>query len=209
MRSNKRILVAILTLLFVFLTACNSATEESIADMDNENTEPTQKINEESPKVDSPNNTDTDNNNDADSSSEEVSTPSESTPTTTEDSSTVSLVSAKDEYLEKLQDTKKELDALEAEGSATYALKKVEDDKWEAWDTLLNEVYGVLQEQLSTEEMDELRAEQRGWIQYRDETALEASSKYKGGTQEHLEYVAVLAVLTEERCFELVEEYMR
>ena len=77
------------------------------------------------------------------------------------------------------------------------------------WDALLNEVYGVLKEQLSTEEMDQLRTEQRNWIKHRDETALKASLKYKGGTQEHLEYVAVLANLTEERCYQLVANYMK
>nr|WP_279401731.1 DUF1311 domain-containing protein [Piscibacillus salipiscarius] len=69
-------------------------------------------------------------------------------------------------------------------------------------------MYGVLENQLAKEEMDLLREEQRLWITTRDETALEASLKYKGGTQEHLEYVAVLANLTEERCYELVEEYL-
>ncbi|MEH7347022.1 lysozyme inhibitor LprI family protein, partial [Bacillus sp. JJ1532] len=73
----------------------------------------------------------------------------------------------------------------------------------------LNEVYGVLKEQLTTEEMNQLRKEQRNWITYRDDTALEASLKYQGGTMEHLEYVAVLANLTEERCYELVEDYMK
>jgi uncharacterized protein YecT (DUF1311 family) len=62
---------------------------------------------------------------------------------------------------------------------------------------------------VSQEEMDQLREEQREWIQYRDNSAAEASEKYKGGTQEHLEYVAVLANLTEERSYELVNDYMR
>lgn len=84
----------------------------------------------------------------------------------------------------------------------------MENDRWEAWDELLNEVYGILKGQLSAEEMDQLRNEQRDWIKYRDDNALQASQKYKGGTQEHLEYVAVLADLTEVRCYELVEDYM-
>ncbi|MCM3086814.1 DUF1311 domain-containing protein [Bhargavaea ginsengi] len=117
-------------------------------------------------------------------------------------------ISNKEEYLQKLSDAKAETDQLKETDSSTYALKKVADDKWEIWDELLNEIYGVLQEQLSQDEMDRLRVEQRDWIKYRDETALEASQKFKGGTQEHLEYVMVLARLTEERCYELVEDYM-
>lgn len=117
--------------------------------------------------------------------------------------------SKKEEYLQKLNNTKKAAEELEASDSSTYALKKVENDRWEIWDELLNEIYGVLKEQLSAQEMDQLRNEQQNWIKYRDDTALEASLKYKGGTQEHLEYVTVLANLSEERCYELVEDNMK
>ncbi|MCM3711132.1 lysozyme inhibitor LprI family protein [Sporosarcina luteola] len=113
------------------------------------------------------------------------------------------------EYLQKLNATKKELEQVEPTDSSTYALKAVENDRWETWDNILNEIYGMLKEQLSPKEMDQLREEQRNWLTYRDESALEASLQYKGGTQEHLEYVAVLANLTEERCYELVENYMK
>ena len=117
--------------------------------------------------------------------------------------------SLKEEYLIKVDNAKAEAEKLEATDSSTYAMKKVENDRWELWDNLLNEIYVVLKEQLSAEEMDQLREEQRNWIKYRDDSALKASLKYKGGTQEHLEYVAVLASLTEKRCYELIETYMK
>lgn len=122
--------------------------------------------------------------------------------------SQVGEISNKEEYLQRLSDTKAEIDQFKETDSSTYALKKVANDKWRIWDELLNEIYGVLQEQLPKDQMDRLREEQRNWIKYRDETALEASLKFKGSTQEHLEYVTVLARLTEERCHELVEGYM-
>jgi uncharacterized protein YecT (DUF1311 family)/outer membrane murein-binding lipoprotein Lpp len=117
--------------------------------------------------------------------------------------------SLKEEYLKKLTIAKKETEELEATDSSTYALKEVENKRWEIWDQLLNAIYGALKVQLSQEEMELLREEQRNWIKSRDERALEASNEYKGGTQEQLEYVAVLANLTEERCNELVEKYMK
>jgi len=117
-------------------------------------------------------------------------------------------MSLKDQYIKKLNDTKKETDAMKPEDTSTYALKNVEGYKYDVWDELLNEDYGILKKQLSAEDMEHLRAEQLDWITYRDNTAKDASLKYKGGTMEHAEYVAVLAKLTEERCFELVEEYM-
>jgi len=119
-----------------------------------------------------------------------------------------SIKSFKEEYLKKINDTKIEAEKLEATDSSTYALKKVEHERWELWDKLLNELYSVLEEQLLQEEMDQLRAEQRNWLKYRDDSALEASQKYKGGTQEQLEYLAVLATLTEQRCYELVGNYI-
>lgn len=119
--------------------------------------------------------------------------------------------SMKDVYQQKLADRSEEVDKIRksySNDSSTYAMKKVEGDRYDLWDALLNEVYGVLKEQLSKEEMNQLRVEQRNWITYRDDTAKEASLNYQGGTQEHLEYVVVLADLTEERCYELVEEFM-
>ncbi|HEY2420446.1 MAG TPA: lysozyme inhibitor LprI family protein [Neobacillus sp.] len=93
----------------------------------------------------------------------------------------------------------------------TFALKKVEGDTYDILDGLLNEIYGVLKEQLPSEEMDQLRKEQREWLTYRDNTAKEASLKYKAGTmeQEQYEYTRVENNLTEERCFDLVEDYMK
>lgn len=117
-------------------------------------------------------------------------------------------VGLKKVYLEKLNEAKNEWDDKEPTDSSTYAQKNLEGEKFDVWDGLLNEVYGVLEEKLSKENMDQLREEQRNWLSYRDETAKEASLKYEGGTQEHLEYTAVLVVLTEERSFELVDNYM-
>lgn|SRR5699024_3292 len=117
-------------------------------------------------------------------------------------------VGLKEDYLQKLNEAKNEWDDKEPTDSSTYAQKNLEGAKFDVWDGLLNEVYGVLEENLTKENMDQLREEQRNWLTYRDETAKEASLKYEGGTQEHLEYTAVLVVLTEERSFELVDDYM-
>src|SRR5690625_2647997 len=67
--------------------------------------------------------------------------------------------SLKEDYLEKLKETKMEADSIEPEDSSTYALKAVEDYRYEIWDDILNEIYKVLQEQLPPEEMEALRAE--------------------------------------------------
>ncbi|MCJ8007194.1 lysozyme inhibitor LprI family protein [Lederbergia wuyishanensis] len=201
MKNNRKFLMVILTVVLVILTACGNSSDKSNAEPNNQSSN-----NDENKTEHSLEDTDKSELNDQRDISSTNTNDGESLKT----NNTGTTESKKEEYIEKLNDTKKEMDELlsNSNDTATYAMKKVEGDRYDAWDELLNEVYGVLKEQLAKEEMDQLREEQRNWIKYRDDTALEASKKYKGGTAEHLEYVTVLANLTEERCYELVESYM-
>lgn len=113
------------------------------------------------------------------------------------------------EYIEKLEATKEASEALDGDAWTTYAMKKVEGDRFDLWDGLLNEIYGELKSTMEPDAFEQLKEEQRAWNVKRDETALKASAVYKGGTMEQLEYVAVLAGVTKERCYELVEQYMK
>lgn len=119
--------------------------------------------------------------------------------------------SVKDTYALKLKDAEKETNQMREnpKDETTFALKEVEGHLFDIWDGLLNEIYSVLKQQLSLEEMEKLRVEQREWLQYRDQTAKEASLEYEGGTMEQYEYVKVENDLTKERCFELVELYLK
>lgn len=116
----------------------------------------------------------------------------------------------KEEYLTELNDIEKEIDTLRenSEAITTREMEKEEEEIYITWDDALNEIYGVLEEQLSKEQMDKLREEQRQWIEYRDEMAKKASQKYEDASMEQLEYKATQATLTKERCYELVENYM-
>src|SRR5699024_8954396 len=92
--------------------------------------------------------------------------------------------SKKDEYRNKLNDTKEETDEMQENprDDTTFALKEVEGNRYDIWDEMLNDVYGALEEQLPSEEMEQLRKEQNEWLYYRDQTAKEASLEYEGGT---------------------------
>ncbi|WP_077617504.1 lysozyme inhibitor LprI family protein [Bacillus sinesaloumensis] len=214
MKNTRKVIVPIFTLFVLLVAACSNNEVSKEADTTLTKTTTTQNENEDSTIKDSSDNasntdiTNTDAN-DTTTNKETAKEPKSLPAKETTSSNDNMEVDKKDEYLTKLNDAKKILDEMEGSDSSTYALKKVEDDRYEAWDELLNEVYGVLQEQLPTEKKEQLRTEQRNWIKFRDDSALEASLKYKGGTQEHLEYSAVSAALTEDRCFELVEEYMK
>ncbi|MBO1005930.1 lysozyme inhibitor LprI family protein [Pseudogracilibacillus auburnensis] len=113
-----------------------------------------------------------------------------------------------DEYLKKLNEME-EADRLSEAGTTIVDLEEQESERYQKWDVELNEVYRILKETLSKEQMDQLKEEQRNWIIHRDEVAKEESLKYKDGSTEALEYVATQASLTRERCYELIARYMK
>ncbi|MBR7554660.1 lysozyme inhibitor LprI family protein [Allobacillus sp. GCM10007491] len=116
----------------------------------------------------------------------------------------------KERYLSKLNEIEKEMETLRenSEAITTLDMEKEEAHRYEIWDKQLNEIYAVLMEEISKEQADQLRDEQRNWIKYKDETAKEESQTYEGGSMESLHYVATQATLTKDRCFELVSVYM-
>ena len=118
---------------------------------------------------------------------------------------------SKEKYLAKIADVEngiKELDPV-FENGTQIELTEAQVEVFERWDALLNEIYKELEKQLSPNDMDKLRAEQKNWLTSRDEKAAEVASKYEGGSMKNLEYASVQAQLTKERCYELVELYMK
>ncbi|MEC0259346.1 DnaJ domain-containing protein [Paenibacillus lautus] len=114
------------------------------------------------------------------------------------------------EYLEKLDNIEKglaDLDNLYKDGITSEMIES-ESETYNRWNDALNEIYGVLKDQLSNDAMNKIREEQRQWIVYRDDIARAESLEFKGGTMESLQYTSTQARLTKERCFELVQNYM-
>ncbi|MBT2703315.1 lysozyme inhibitor LprI family protein [Bacillus sp. ISL-35] len=200
-KNNGIFFIVILTSLFVVLAACGNTTDKTSGELNEQSqTQNSNKIqNNEPPNNDSAGTDNSDTNVKVDSSNNDVDITSTNHPD-----------SLKAEYLEKLNATKKEIVEMRENpiDDTTFASKKVEGDIYDLLDDLINEIYEELIEQLPSEEMDQLRKEQREWLTYREQSAKEASLKYKNGTMEQLEYVTVENNLTEERCFELVEVYM-
>lgn len=82
------------------------------------------------------------------------------------------------------------------------------EKEFQLWDDLLNEIYGVLKENLSTEEFIKLRELQREWIVERDRIAKVASRDFSGGTWEVPIYISTQANETMLRCYWLVSNYL-
>lgn len=117
--------------------------------------------------------------------------------------------SLKEKYLKKLDNAKVELENRVFDDGTTSLLAQAEYDRYDHWDNLLNEIYGVLKSQLSASEMEQLKIKQREWITYRDKKAAEESSPYRGNAAEWLAHGHELANQTEIRCYTLVNEYMK
>lgn len=77
------------------------------------------------------------------------------------------------------------------------------------WDDVLNEIYGVLKVQLSSSDMKKLQNEEIQWIKDRDDKAKKDAAEMAGGTMEKVLFVGSLANSTKERCYVLVDKYMK
>ncbi|MEK5148358.1 lysozyme inhibitor LprI family protein [Psychrobacillus sp. FSL K6-4615] len=132
-------------------------------------------------------------------------------PVTKEKTETVNLSGTKDKYLKQLNDIENSLGDLNNQynnGTQTE-MNEAKSKILNKWDAALNEIYGVLKKQLSADEMSSLKVEQRNWIKQRDQKAKDESSVFTGGTMEATIYVSTQAQLTKERCYELVQKYMK
>ncbi|MFP4974978.1 lysozyme inhibitor LprI family protein [Paenibacillus sp. CN-4] len=122
-----------------------------------------------------------------------------------------SEAASKADYLQKLDAIKEglaDLQPLYDEGT-TASMREAAAEEYTRWDTALNEIYAELKHQLSKSAMDKLRQAQREWILHRDATAKKESAEFRGGSMEPVQYVSTQARVTQERCYELVEQYMK
>lgn len=132
-------------------------------------------------------------------------------PVTKEKTETVNLSGTKDKYLKQLNDIENSLGDLNNQynNGTQIEMNEAKSKILNKWDAALNEIYGVLKKQLSADEMSSLIVEQRNWIKQRDQKAKDESSVFTGGTMEATIYVSTQAQLTKERCYELVQKYMK
>ncbi|MBH0158105.1 DUF1311 domain-containing protein [Fictibacillus sp. 5RED26] len=200
MKNNRKLLIIVVTVLLVIVSACGNSTDSSNGSTDNEskNDKSTQKSG-----ADISNKDDIEKASGSDHTNEKVDM--------SQKDASENKESTKEKYLQKWEEMKNKVAEMRKNplDDTTFALKKVEGDAYELLDDLLNEIYGVLEKQLNKEEMNQLRKEQREWLINRENIAKKESLKYEGGTLEQYEYVRTINNLTEKRCFELIENYMK
>ncbi|WRP07466.1 lysozyme inhibitor LprI family protein [Rossellomorea aquimaris] len=209
MKKSKMFIVAVLlTMLFAFMSACSDSPEEDASNQSESDAIPagTDDSSTES-TVESDNNEDNqseessmeDSNAHVDSSQEEDRTPK-------------TKIEGRKEYLNKLDNIQKELDAMpdkkDSDKGVTNAMKNYYGVSYERYDEALNEIYSLLKKELSPEVMEELKAEQLKWIGQKEAKAEKERLKYEGGTFENVAWYISLYESTKDRCYELVNEYM-
>ncbi len=116
------------------------------------------------------------------------------------------------EFLERIDNIQKEIDDLpekkDSDAGVTNAMKSYYGIGYEMYDKELNNIYSLLQQELSPEIMDSLEQEEIKWIEEKEKAAKEESLKYKGGTFEFVADKISLYEATKNRCYELVNTYM-
>lgn len=132
----------------------------------------------------------------------------ETVETTTE--STVKIEIDVDGMLEAAE---QEVAVLEKKLSEDASLKQsdmniLSSEIYVIWDDLLNELWGILKENLDQETMDKLLQEQRAWIVDKEAAVKEAGAQFAGGSMAPLAANQKAAELTKARV-QVLAEYLK
>lgn len=117
----------------------------------------------------------------------------------------------KQKYIEKLNSLDKEINSAREiyQQGSTLDFVSGENTSMTKWDDMLNEIYSLLKVQLSETEMEELKNKQINWIDYRDTTAKNEAEAFGTGSLSRVQYILTLSEVTKDRCYELVNIYMK
>jgi Protein of unknown function (DUF1311). len=117
-------------------------------------------------------------------------------------------------YKDKLDTIQKQLsvenEQVVKEGNTDYGIATYAQDSFEQWDAALNEIYGILKQSLSSEDMKRLRTEEIQWVDQKEKMAKDTENEQGQGSQlGYVAYYSTSAKLTKDRCYELVDKYMK
>jgi|GEM_PF-702295 len=100
-----------------------------------------------------------------------------------------------------------DLEKMIAETETQQEMNQRSGEALAAWDYELNRIYGLLEEILSSDQMEGLSIEEYHWIIDRDAKVQEAGQEYAGGTLEAYTRNITGLNLTKERTLELIDLY--
>ncbi|MFI8575345.1 lysozyme inhibitor LprI family protein [Rossellomorea aquimaris] len=207
---NMFIVVTLLTMLFALMSACSESSKEDASNQSESDTIPASTDDSNDSSTESAVESDKNEENQVEESSMEDS--NAQVDSSEEDHTPLPKVAGRTEYLNKLDNIQKELNAMPdkkvSDKGVTNAMKNYYGVSYERYDDALNEIYSLLKKELSPEVMKELKAEQLKWIEQKEAKAEKERLKYEGGTFENVAWYISLYESTKDRCYELVNEYM-
>lgn len=81
--------------------------------------------------------------------------------------------------------------------------------QYNAWDSMLNEIWGILKQQLPQSEMSALTKKQVEWISYKENAGKSAAAEFGTGSGAPVAEDESAVKTTKARCYELVNNYMK
>ena len=107
-------------------------------------------------------------------------------------------------------ESQKDIDDQFSKGSMDQAtMNSLSYTEYEMWDTLLNDIWAYLRENLSSEEMDPLTEEQKKWIKDKETSVRDAAADFEGGSMQPMIENGTAASITRKRVDYLVEKYLK
>ena len=97
-----------------------------------------------------------------------------------------------------------ELEKRMQEALTQLDMNDIAGQQYRLWDGILNELWGVLKQVQSEEEMEVLTLRQRDWIKDKEAAADEAGKEFEGGSMQPMAYSLRAMELTRERVYELM-----
>ncbi len=82
-------------------------------------------------------------------------------------------------------------------------------EEYDMWDTLLNNIWGYLKNTLGEQEMEPLTAEQKEWIQSKEDAVRTAAADFEGGSMQPMIENGTAAEQTQKRVEYLMEKYIK
>ncbi|MCD8238747.1 MAG: DUF1311 domain-containing protein [Clostridiales bacterium] len=89
------------------------------------------------------------------------------------------------------------------EALTQWEMNVAADELYRLWDDTLNNVWAILEEGLSEEDMAALREEEQEWIEYKEAQIDEAGAEYEGGSMQPMVRAMEGAELTKARVYDL------
>ena len=115
----------------------------------------------------------------------------------------------KEKYLAELDKLTRETEETGDEDIPWIEVRKQAVEKYDLWDDKLNEIYGVLKQQLSSTEIEAVKQEERQWIKDRDAAVKQVEIEEGPGTLAPYAMTMTKLDMTRDRCYELVNLYLK